>query len=323
MIRPAQSLLTLWAATSIPASTHAFTSPARPSSRVVASTTTSSTILNLQDPPAGTKIVSNKKEVAWDGTRFYETGVDEEDCIPNQEFCIVDPETSQPIRLTVQEKERMFLDSLQSYYVSGRQVMDDAEFDALKEDLSWNGSEVVNLNRKEITYLEAMQSYMKGEPMISDTEFDTLRDELKEEKSIVAVSVEPKCYIDTGVCKVTFQKDVFRNNLLYLPVGSILALLWLGIGFELIGGRINPLVLGLFGAPIIISGAKAITDNFIFSNNLVAYGPCPSCESENRIFFGDILGIEGFGKQGNFKCKKCKAEIVVQRRSLRASTLPK
>ena len=50
----------------------------------------------------------------------------------------------------------MFLDSLQSYYVSGRQIMDDAEFDSLKEDLSWNGSEVVNLNRKEVTYLEAM-----------------------------------------------------------------------------------------------------------------------------------------------------------------------
>ena len=59
----------------------------------------------------------------------------------------------------------MFLDALQSYYVSGRQVMDDVEFDALKEDLAWSGSDVVNLNRKEIMYLEAMQAYTKGEPV--------------------------------------------------------------------------------------------------------------------------------------------------------------
>eukprot|EP00581_Thalassiosira_minuscula_P012702 CAMPEP_0183712214 /NCGR_PEP_ID=MMETSP0737-20130205/7404_1 /TAXON_ID=385413 /ORGANISM="Thalassiosira miniscula, Strain CCMP1093" /LENGTH=318 /DNA_ID=CAMNT_0025940793 /DNA_START=39 /DNA_END=995 /DNA_ORIENTATION=- len=318
MILRAGSVLALWAATCAPSSTYGFAPSFRTSSpRLVKSS------LNLQDPEPGTKLISNRKEIAYDGSRFFETGLDEDDCIPAQEYCVIDPETSMPIRLTVEEKERMFLDALQSYYVSGRQVMDDAEFDSLKEDLAWNGSEVVNLNRKEIMYLEAMQAYIKGAPIMSDAEFDVLRDELREEKSSIAVNTEPKCYIETGICTATFQKDNFRNNLLYLPAGLIVALVWLGLGFELIGGRINPLVLIAFGAPVIGSGAKAITDNFIFPNNLVAYGACPSCESENRIFFGDILGVEGFGKQGAFKCSNCKTQIIVQRNSLRANTLPK
>lgn len=106
-------------------------------------------------------------------------------------------------------------------------------------------------------------------------------------------------------------------------MGAIVGLLWLGIGFEIIGGRINPLILGAFGAPVIYTASKAITDNLIFPNNLVAYGSCPTCGAENRVYFGDILGVEGFGNQANIKCTNCKEEIIVQRRSLRASSLPK
>ena len=130
-------------------------------------------------------------------------------------------------------------------------------------------------------------------------------------------------FCQTGICTVNFAKDSFRNNLLYLPVGAIIGLLWLGIGYEIVGGRINPLVLGALGAPVIGAGTKAITDNFIFPNNLVAYGPCPACEAENRVYFGDVLGVEGFDKQAKIKCSNCKSEMIVQRRSLRASTLPK
>lgn len=39
----------------------------------------------------------------------------------------------------------------------------------------------------------------------SDQEFDRLKASLREAGSVVAVSTEPKCYIDTGICTVTFQ----------------------------------------------------------------------------------------------------------------------
>lgn len=272
--------------------------------------------------PDGAKLGSVNKEIAFDAKagRFFETGADAEDCIPSQEYCVVDESSGKSIRLTVEEKEKMFLDALQSYYATGRQVMDDTEFDSLKDDLAWNGSEVVQLDRKETKYLMAMQAYFRGEPLMNDKEFDVLRDELREDGSKIAVATEPKCYIETGICTVNFQKDEFRNNLLYLPTLSILFILWLGIGYEIVGGRINPIILGSLGAPLCISASKSITDNLIFPENLIAYGPCPSCEAENRVYFGNILGVEGFGKVAGAKCKKCKEVFNVQRRSLRASS---
>jgi len=268
-----------------------------------------------------------KKEIGYDEVtgRFYETGMDEIECIPDDEYCAVDKSTGKLVRLTVKEKERIFLDSLQSYYTSGRQILDDAEFDTLKEDLSWNGSPVVALNREETRFLNALQAYNKGEPSMSDSEFDVLKTKLKEEKSPIAVSTDPKCYIDSGICRVTFQKDNFRNNLLYLPLGAIFTVVWLGLGFEFIEPliRLNPIVLLGLGAYPIYKYSIEFTDKFIFPNNSIAYGPCPSCEAENRVYFGDILGVEGYNEVAEIKCKNCKAVIEVQQKTLRASSLPK
>lgn len=44
-----------------------------------------------------------------------------------------------------------------------------------------------------------------NELFLSDEEFDRLKASLKASGSAVAVSKEPKCYIDTGICTVTFQ----------------------------------------------------------------------------------------------------------------------
>jgi hypothetical protein len=56
-----------------------------------------------------------KKEIAYDekSGRFYETGFGEGECIPDEEFCYLDKESGESIRLTVEEKERIFLDALQ------------------------------------------------------------------------------------------------------------------------------------------------------------------------------------------------------------------
>eukprot|EP00578_Thalassiosira_sp_NH16_P001227 CAMPEP_0181129506 /NCGR_PEP_ID=MMETSP1071-20121207/29356_1 /TAXON_ID=35127 /ORGANISM="Thalassiosira sp., Strain NH16" /LENGTH=349 /DNA_ID=CAMNT_0023215493 /DNA_START=21 /DNA_END=1070 /DNA_ORIENTATION=+ len=277
---------------------------------------------------AGTvTITSARKEIGYDSSsgRFFETDIDKEDCIPDDEYCVVDKESGGLVRLTLEEKERIFLDALQSYYVSGRQLLGDGEFDTLKEDLAWNGSSMVNMNRQETRYLAAVQAYLKGEPTLSDEEFDELKTELKEEGSSFASSKEPKCYIDTGICTVTYQPDNFRNNLLYLPAGAILAISWLGFGFEVIEPiiRLNPIILALLGAPLIYKGSVALTDGFVFRNNKIVYGPCPSCESEVRVYFGDILGVEGYGDLATVKCTNCKAAINVQKKTLRASTLPK
>jgi hypothetical protein len=288
---------------------------------------TSSTSLFVDGPEDGTTITSARKELTYDAStgRLFETDLDPHDCFPGDEYCVIDKDSGKTIRLTLEEKERIFLDALQSYYFNNRQLLNDAEFDLLKEDLSWNGSPVVNLNRKEAKYLAAVQAYLKGTPTLSDSEFDSLKAELKEEGSPFASSKEPRCYIDTGICTVTYQPDKFRNNLLYLPIGSILTLAWLAIGFEIIEPiiRLNPIILALIGAPFIYNGSISITDTFIFPNNKIVYGPCPSCGTETRVYFGDILGVEGFSDVAGVRCDNCKATINVQKKTLRASTLPK
>jgi len=268
-------------------------------------------------------LASSRKEVGFD----KETGqiAQDSECNPVDEYCALDKETGELIRLTMAEKERIFLDSLQSYYINGRQLLKDDEFDLLKEDLSWNGSKLVQMNRNEAKYLSALEAFNKGKSIMSDDEFDTLKATLKEEKSQFAVSKEPKCYIDTGICSVTWQNDDFRGNLLYLPVGVILSILWVGVSFELIEPfiRINPLLLTALGAFPITKFTKQITNDYIFPNNKISYGPCPSCEAEERVYFGDVFSVPGFGDIASKKCPKCKVKIDVQRDSMRASTLPK
>jgi hypothetical protein len=55
------------------------------------------------------------KEIKFDekAGRFFETRLDAGECIPEEEFCTIDGETGQKIRLTIAEKERIFLDALQ------------------------------------------------------------------------------------------------------------------------------------------------------------------------------------------------------------------
>lgn len=271
-----------------------------------------------------TILKSVNKEIMYDEKtgRFFES---EEECNPNDEYCVVDKNTGNMIRLTLEEKERIFLDSVQSYYINGKQMLSDEEFDLLKSDLQWSGSSKVNVNRDEAKYIAAMQAYLKGQPILSDEEFDTLKRELKEEGSQFAVSTEPKCYISTGICTVTWKEDSFRQNLLYLPVGAITTILWLGLGYEILGSfvTLNPLVLLLFGAFPIYVATENITNNYIFQNAKVARGPCPSCEVPQRVYFGDILGVQGFDDVSLTKCPTCKVEMQVQRKSMRASTLPK
>ena len=62
----------------------------------------------------------------------------------------------------------------------------------------------------------------------------------------------------------------------------------------------------------------------IFRNPLVTVGKCPSCTTEMRVFFGDILGVEGYsGETAQFDCMVCKTKSEIVRETLRASTVPK
>ena len=102
------------------------------------------------------------------------------DEICEDEFCLIDNDSGEPITLTREEKERIFLgrppfpppnyivvapltlskyaltfhtfdfrptDSLQSFYATGKSILPNEQFDRLKEDLSWKGSALVSIHK--------------------------------------------------------------------------------------------------------------------------------------------------------------------------------
>uniref|UniRef100_A0A7S3JSA6 PGR5-like protein 1A, chloroplastic n=1 Tax=Aureoumbra lagunensis TaxID=44058 RepID=A0A7S3JSA6_9STRA len=249
------------------------------------------------------------------GIRRYSSATERE------EF-VLEGADGKPIDLTLSEKERIFVEAMQSYYYSGRQTLSDKDFDLLKEDLMWEGSEYAMLSRNETLFLNAMAAYSKGEPLLSDTEFDELKASLKAQNSIVAVSKEPKCYVDTGVCSVTFREDKFRELVLYAPASLLGLLFWAGGTYELMPmtRNFNPLLTIALGLPIVLSIAQFVTEKIIFVDPLIAQGPCPNCNVNNRIFFGDILGVEGPGEEVTVACTNCKAPLTIRRDTLRVYT---
>ena len=113
-------------------------------------------ILKASDdsPAPGDKLVYDTKS-----NRFYEAELDDKAEVA--EFTLIDKATGQPILLTrvwfsiksyfcrpqtiycvneQEEKERIFLDAIQSYYFSGKSGLPDEQFDRLREDLSWEAS---------------------------------------------------------------------------------------------------------------------------------------------------------------------------------------
>lgn len=72
-------------------------------------------LMATDGPKDGTTITSARKELSYDASagRFFETNNDPGECIPDDEYCVIDKESGELIRLTMEEKERIFLDALQ------------------------------------------------------------------------------------------------------------------------------------------------------------------------------------------------------------------
>jgi len=70
-------------------------------------------------------------------------------------------------------------------------------------------------------------------------------------------------------------------------------------------------------------GSKFFAENVFFQNPLIASGPCPNCEADNVVLFGNVLGVEGFSDSAKLKCSNCKTELNVARSNLRVSSEPK
>jgi hypothetical protein len=84
-------------------------------------------------------------------------------------------------------KELMYFDALYHYYRTGSPLLNDSDYETLKENLTWEGSSVATMKAKEALFVSAVAASRRGEPIIDDEEYKALKSDLiKEDSWVVA-----------------------------------------------------------------------------------------------------------------------------------------
>lgn len=223
----------------------------------------------------------------------------------------------------------LLLQALQAYYYNGETRLTDDEFELLKDDLIWSGSQIAVLTSNEQRFLEAMRAYTRNEPILSDEEYDDLKDALIRENSVVT-RAGPRCSIRSRRMYSDAKPDYLKLTLINVPA----ALLVLGFIFsidDLTGFEITKAIqlpppysiLFLWGLvfPTIYILASSIT-NFILPDALILKADCPSCNASNQAYFGGIFTVAGNKESTTVECPNCAADLEfnAKRRSVLVRT---
>eukprot|EP00596_Hydrurales_sp_CCMP1899_P002546 CAMPEP_0119033426 /NCGR_PEP_ID=MMETSP1177-20130426/466_1 /TAXON_ID=2985 /ORGANISM="Ochromonas sp, Strain CCMP1899" /LENGTH=269 /DNA_ID=CAMNT_0006990155 /DNA_START=167 /DNA_END=976 /DNA_ORIENTATION=+ len=98
-------------------------------------------------------------------------------------------------------KELIFLDCIYEFYFKEkRSILDNDDYDGLKEMLMWEGSSVVAMNAKEAQFVVSVATNKKGLGTLNDADYDNLKNELLAAQSwVVTTKFDPleKMGIDT------------------------------------------------------------------------------------------------------------------------------
>ncbi|CAN8061779.1 unnamed protein product [Agarophyton chilense] len=227
-------------------------------------------------------------------------------------FCSISPRTGRRLELSLREKEALFLDAVQAYF-RGEPIVNNAEFDALKEELTWQGSAVISLDRDEFRFLEAAKDYERGKPSMADDEFDALKVKLIRQGSVVSIQRGPRCSVRRQITFSDVIIDKRRTFVLYVPAGILIALLWLSFSFEFTPlHNVDPVISLILGSPVVVLVAKLLT-GLVVPEAQIMVGDCPSCGRRTHVLFGNVFNIAGFSDTADVKCDKCKAALKVER----------
>ncbi|KAI0560069.1 PGR5-like protein [Gracilaria domingensis] len=227
-------------------------------------------------------------------------------------FCSINPRTGRRLELSLRAKESLFLDAVQAYF-RGKPIVSNAEFDALKDELTWQGSDVISLDRDEFRFLEAAKSYERGAPTMPDEEFDELKTKLMNQGSVVAIQRGPRCSVKRQLTFSDVITDKRRTFVLYVPAGILFGLIWLSLAFELTPlHSVDPVISLVLGSPAIVIGSRLLT-GLVVPKAEIMVGDCPSCGRRTHVLFGNVLNQAGFQDTADVKCDKCKASLKVER----------
>jgi len=230
---------------------------------------------------------------------------------------------------TLGEMEQDFLLALQAFYIDAKPVMSNEEFDNLKEELQWQGSNVVMLSADEQKFMQASMAFADGKPFMSDEDYEQLKTKLKESGSKLAIQ-GPRCSIRTKRVFSDSRVDYLRMTALNLPA----ALVSLGLVFfldDLTGFEITYLLelpepwsfiwTWFVVLPVVYLVARGLT-NFVLRDFLILTGPCPSCGANNVSFFGEILTVNNPSRANDVKCESCGANLKFDLDSRRITLEP-
>jgi len=240
------------------------------------------------------------------------------------EYVETDATTGESKQLSFGEKERLYLECLDSYYnEGGKQLLADEDYEQLKLDLDFEGSRVATYSADEVKFVLAIKRFKMGKAIMSDEEYDALRNRLKEALSPVVIHEAPKCSLDDGLCKSDLSVDKGKTRLLYLPgtLGGIV--LACELSFWTL--HIDPILSILLGAVPSYFFGVWFTENVFAQKPLVTQSACPNCGTLNTVFFGDLFKVRTDGLAGppevpgdkvEFKCVSCKAALTADRSEL-------
>jgi len=248
------------------------------------------------------------------------------------EYVQTDPVTGESKSLLLDEKEKLYLECLDSYYnENGKQILSDAEYEQLKLDIDFEGSIISTLSKDEIVFVLANKRFKMGKPVLDDAEYDALRSKLKKKGSNVVLHEGPTCNVESGVCKTDLKVDEGKQRLLYLPGTAGGLILSCELIYWTVG--LDPILSIILGAiPSYFFGVW-FTENVFAQKPLVTSGTCPDCQYLQTIYFGDLFGVTADGITGPkisppptevaFKCANCKAPLTAQRDKMWLLTEPK
>jgi hypothetical protein len=241
-------------------------------------------------------------------------------------------ETGASVPLALDEKEKLYLECLDSFYnEGGKAILPDNKYEQLKVDLEFSESRIMTYSKNEIRYLLANKRFKMGKPVLTDSEYDALRLQLKKEGSSVAMHDAPRCDMDTGVCKMDLRVDKGKTRLLYLPGWAGGLIFFSEVSYWTL--HLDPLLSILLGVIPVYFFANWFTTNIFAQKPLVVTSPCPSCSQLMTVYFGDLLNVQTDGiipkasgppqSQIEAICGSCKETLIADRDTMIIATLPK
>jgi len=258
--------------------------------------------------------------------------VDEASSAFYDEYVETDPVTGEQKSLSLDEKEKLYLNCLDAFYnEGGKQLLGDEEYEKLKTDLAFEGAKVATYSADEIKFLLSNKRFAMGKPILNDSEYDALRTKLKAAGSLVIIHDAAKCSLDDGICKTDLQVDAGKTRLLYLPGTAGGLILACELSFWTL--HIDPLLSIVLGAiPSYFFGVW-FTENIFAQKPLVTTSACPNCGQLNTAFFGDLFSVQTDGLAGPptppsdtiiIKCSSCKEQLEASRSEMVIkTTVPK